>query len=61
MREALEKFLEKSKLRLKIKRCQTREGDEEENCSRQWEQHVQRLRGWNKAGGHEAEDRVVGA
>ena len=45
MREALEEFLEKSKLRLKIKRCQTREGDEEENCSRQWEQHVQRLIG----------------
>ena len=38
-------FLKKSKRRLKIKGCQTREGDEEENCSRQWEQHVQRLRG----------------
>lgn len=45
MREALEEFLEKSKLRLKMKRCQTREGDDEENCSRQWEQHVQRLIG----------------
>ena len=34
---------------------------ENRELMRQWEQHVQRLRGWNKAGGHEAEDRVVGA
>lgn len=36
---------------------------ENRELMRQWEQYVQRLRGWNKAGGlqNEDEDGVVGA